>query len=307
MRQLITFLSNCYGSWLHVYRRRHAKSIRASRFCNIFWGGSPPFGPFWLRPCWGSVWPVQFFLQRFPSSFSLIFLFASFFALLCVNFLYFPCWGGGVVSLSFRFPLPFFSGSRSRVQFGLVGHKSEPFLGRRRPGAAVFVALLAVFLRIFMENCLAIVAPQSNINEKHHDSPSCKASCPKPKLSQPPMTSTNLLWRFQCCRLAGLMFGCVLGQNVFLADGFFKFLSRVGANSLILPPWVFIFCCDSTTVHGDDHGDHHHCPRIPHHNKVCSNILAQTDGEHNALKTKTLSQDKNPRVKITPLSPAQSG
>ena len=73
--------------------------------------------------------------------FSLFFL-----ALSCANIPLFSVLGG-VVSFSFWFPLRFFSGSRLRVQFGLVGHKTDLFLGRRRPNAAVFVGLFCSFCR----------------------------------------------------------------------------------------------------------------------------------------------------------------
>ena len=144
-----------------------------------FFGGVPSFfWPFLVAALLGLGLACSIFSSTVPLVFLSHFLFASFFALLCANFPLFSVLRGGrfpfvQISPPFLFREPFEGPiwscwPQKRTFFGGGGQAPRslwPFLR---------------FLRIFMENCLAIVAPQSNINEKHHDSPSCKASCPKP-------------------------------------------------------------------------------------------------------------------------------
>ena len=178
MRQLITFLSNCYGFWIHVYRRRHAKSIRTSRFCNIF-GGSPPFGPFWLRPCWGSVWPVQFFSSTVPLVFlSHLFVCLVFCLIVCQFPFIFRVEGGG------RFPFvqistPFLFREPFEGPIWSCWPQKRTFLGkeaaRRRGLCDPSCGFCGSSWRIVWQ-----LWPPKVTLMRNTTSPSCKASCPKP-------------------------------------------------------------------------------------------------------------------------------
>ena len=121
----------------------------------IFWGGSPPsFGPFWLWPRWGSGWPAQF-LQQFPRL-SLSFIFCIF---LLQSFFIFRVEGGGSFPCRSEFHSLSFPGAIRGSSLVLLATKANLFWeGGGQVPRSLWPFLW--FLRTFMENYLAIVAPK---------------------------------------------------------------------------------------------------------------------------------------------------
>ena len=154
--KLVTFLWNCYGSWVHVYRRRRI----------FFWGGgSPPsFGPF--------GWPAQFLSSTVPLVF-LSHLFVCLFFALLQSFFIFRVEGGG------RFPVvlispPFLFRESFEGPVWSCWPKKRTFFGKEAAMRRCLCGPSCGFLRTFMENYLAIVAPKVTLLRNTTTAPHAK-------------------------------------------------------------------------------------------------------------------------------------